>query len=164
MRSIIILDTSIFLKLLKVPVDSRDTQGVLDELEEHINRGASLLLPIAAIIETGNRIARLDNGNQRRHYAGIFIEQVSMALAGDAPWQPTAMPDTESLVAWLADFPDQAMRGISIADLTLIKEWEAACERHPRDHVRIWSLDQHLTGYDRRPAFHLRSSQSRDRA
>jgi len=148
MRSILIVDTVIFLNVLDVPGWNQNADEVRGELETHINNDVTLLLPVASIIETGNHIAQLSDGNQRRRFAGKFIDQVNKALDGEAPWQPTAVPDTATLVEWLRDFPDYAMREITIADLTLIREWEAARDRHPRHRVRIWSLDQDLTGYD----------------
>ena len=50
--------------------------------------------------------------------------------------------------------PVFAMRGVGLSDLSIIKAWEAACARHPTRRVRIWSLDQHLQGYDR--GIHIR--------
>lgn len=156
MRSVILVDTSIFLNVLDVPGFNQNSIQVRQELEELIENEDSLLLPIAAIVEAGNHIAQLSHGSNRRRFAEQFVEQVKMAFSGDAPWTPTRVPDLELLAEWLTEFPDRAMQGISLGDLTIIKEWEAACERHPRMRVRIWSLDQHLKGYDRSVRFRLR--------
>ena len=56
-----------------------------------------------------------------------------------------------NILSWLDDFPDNAMRGLSFADLSIIKEWEKACALNPMRRVRIWTLDEHLGGYDRKP-------------
>jgi len=61
------------------------------------------------------------------------------------------MPATDDWLAWLDEFPDSAMRGVSIGDLTIIKEYERQCELHPTRRVLIWSLDDDLQGYDRAP-------------
>jgi len=59
---------------------------------------------------------------------------------------------------WLGAFPDMAMRsksakkfreGVSLADLSIIKEWERNCRLHPMSRVRVWSLDSDLSCYDR---------------
>ena len=38
-----------------------------------------------------------------------------------------------------------------MVDLSIVKEWDRACRRHPHRRVFIWALDQHLTSYDRKP-------------
>jgi hypothetical protein len=72
-----------------------------------------------------------------------------LAIAGQAPWTPTPFPDQTQLDNWLTAFPDEATRGVGIADLSMIKEFERQCELHRAGRVFVWSLDQHLTGYDR---------------
>jgi len=64
----------------------QNKDAVLGGLREKIEAGWSLLLPVAAIIETGNHIAQVADGRQRRGVAGRFVEQVKMALNGEAPW------------------------------------------------------------------------------
>jgi hypothetical protein len=115
------------------------------------DEATSLLLPMAAIIETGNHVARLANGNQRRRFARIFVDQVEKAFNGDAPWRPTQIMEPSEMLEWLGQFPDRAMRGTGMADLSIIRGWESACTRHPGHRVMIWSLDDHLSGYDRDP-------------
>lgn len=152
MAVILIIDTSVFLNVLDVPAFNQHRDAVFAELAEHIKaEGTSLLLPMAAIIEAGNHIAQLVDGRQRRRYAKRFAGQVALALDGTAPWRPIAMPDAEAVRAWLPEYPGHAMRGVGMGDLSIIKEWEAACSRHPNHRVRIWSLDGALTVYDRAP-------------
>ena len=38
-----------------------------------------------------------------------------------------------------------------MSDLSIIRAWKIECSRHPTRRIRIWSLDQHLQGYDREP-------------
>lgn len=150
MPSVILVDTSIFLNVLNVAGFNQNANQLRRELENFIVNDDYLLLPIAAIVETGNHVAHLSDGGNRRRCAETFVEQVKLALSGEAPWTPTSVPDAERLADWLTEFPEHAMREISLGDLTIIKEWEAACERHPAMRVRIWSLDAQLQGYDRR--------------
>ena len=75
-----------------------------------------------------------------------------MARDGEAPWTVMRVPDALQLTAWLGDFPDSAMQGISLTDHTIIKEWEQQCDLHPHRRVRIWSLDEHLQSDDRHPS------------
>ncbi|MBF0129271.1 MAG: hypothetical protein HQL33_04705 [Alphaproteobacteria bacterium] len=150
--SVIIVDTSIFLNVLDVPAFNQNRSAVYGEFKNLLaDQNISLLLPMAAVIETGNHIAQVADGGLRRLSARRFTEQVKAAMCGDAPWRTTQVPGSEAIEEWLDEFPDHAMRGIGMGDLSIIKEWEACCRRHPRHRVRIWSLDNAMAGYDRAP-------------
>lgn len=149
MPVVTIVDTCIFLNVLDVPAFNQHRDTILDELGRRITEGENLLLPFCAILEAGNHIAQLADGGNRRRYAEIFVTQVRAALEGATPWTPTHALTLEDLALWLGDYPDSAMREVGLGDLTIIREWEAACIRHPQYRVLIWSLDGGLTGYDR---------------
>jgi len=149
--TVCLVDTSIFCNVLEVPNRCQDKDAVLDGLREKIESGWSLLLPVAAIIETGNHIAQVADGRQRRGVAERFVEQVKMALNGEAPWVVTPLPEKEAWLAWLNEFPEHAMREVGIGDLTIIKEFERQCTLYSMRRVLIWSLDGDLDGYDRIP-------------
>ena len=151
MSDIVIVDTSVLLNVLDVPEFNQHQAAVFAQFKELLNSNASLLLPMATIFETGNHIARLSDGGLRRRYAEIFRDRIREALEGTAPWVPIRFPDSQQLAGWLDDFPDCAMRGPGMSDLSIIKAWEVECSRHPSRRIRIWSLDQHLQGYDRGP-------------
>lgn len=151
MSQVVIVDTSVLLNVLDVPAFNQNRDDVFGEFEEFVDAGASLLVPMAAVFETGDHIADLTDGRQRRRYAERFCEAIRDALAGDAPWTPIRFPDAEQLQNWLRDFPDYAMRGPDLSDLSIIKAWEIACQRHSSRRVRIWSLDGDLRGYDQNP-------------
>ena len=151
MLEVVIVDTSVLLNVLDVPGFNQDRDTVLDQFEMLMEAGASLLLPVAAVFETGNHIADLPDGGQRRRYAGIFRGQVRKALNGEAPWALIPLPDSGQLALWLDDFPDCAMRKEGMSDLSIIKAWDAACTRHRNQRVRIWSHHLQLQSYDRQP-------------
>ncbi len=148
---IVIIDTTVFLNALDVPSFNQHRESVLKQLTALIDESyANLLLPRATIIETGNHIAHLSNGGLRRASALIFVREVKLAIAGSAPWTPTRSITSADLGGLLDRFPDLAMRGIGLADVSIVREWELACQFHPTRRVRIWSLDHHLSGYDRK--------------
>ena len=151
MSDIIIVDTSVLLNVLDVPAFNQHRTEVFARFEALADADASFLLPMAAIFETGNHIADLPNGGQRRRYAEMFRNRMREALEGEAPWVPIRFPDSQQLKGWLDSFPDYAMRGPDMSDLSIIKAWEAECERHQSRRVRIWTLDRDLQGYDRKP-------------
>lgn len=160
MPDVVIVDTTVLLNVLDVPPRNQNRDAVLAEFDALVDGGASILLPMAVVFETGNHIARLPNGGRRRHHAEHFCDQVRMALEDEAPWTLVPLPEPAALAQWLGKFPDHVMRGRpekkkkggpSMSDLSITEAWEAARTRHPNRRVRIWSLDGDLRGYDRRP-------------
>ena len=151
MGVIVIVDTSILLNILDVPSFNQDREVVLGQFEQYIDQDATLLVPLGVVLEAGNHVAQLDDGNKRWRHAKKFQDQMGKALAGEAPWNLVPLPDHEQLNSWLNEFPDSASRKAGLVDLSIIKAWEAARRRHSLSHVRIWSLDDHLKGYDHEP-------------
>lgn len=149
--TVCLVDTSILLNVLDVPGRNQQRRAVLARLRKLLAEPADLLLPFAAIVETGNHIAHIADGRQRRACAERFVAEVQKALDGEAPWTVTPLPGPQEIRGWLDRFPDAAMRGAGLADLSIIVAWEAQCARWPARRVLVWSLDRHLDGCDRRP-------------
>ncbi len=104
---------------------------------------------MAAIVEVGNHIAQLGNGALRRAAAERFIAEVRKALADEAPWKPINFPSNQEVLSWLDAFPDAAMQGLGMGDLSIKKEWEDLCAKYRMSRVRVWTLDDDLAGLDR---------------
>lgn len=160
MSDIVLLDTSVYLNVLDVPGRNQDRLAILEEFGDRCKQGDYFLLPMATIWETGNHIAKLSKGNERRKYAEKLVNDVKGAIHGNTPYRPTHFPDREEFLRWLADFPAHAQKnksasktreGVSLADLSIIKEWERTRSIHSMSRVLIWSLDGDLTRYDRNP-------------
>ncbi len=150
--SICLLDTSVFVEFLNVPNMNTRHAEICDELKQKIGDGEFLFLPLATILETGNHIAQNGNGTQRRKIAVFFVEQVQLALEGKSPFTPIVTPKQEAMQQWLTEFPDFAMRGQGLGDLSIIHDWKRMCTLSPAHRVCIWSLDQHLASHDRKPS------------
>ena len=82
MLGIVIVDTTVLLNVLDVPGFNQNRDAVLAGLEELLDTGDNLLLPMAAIFEAGNHIAQLDDGRQRRGCAKVFRDQVRAGVVG----------------------------------------------------------------------------------
>ncbi|WP_228060859.1 hypothetical protein [Coleofasciculus sp. LEGE 07092] len=121
-----IVDTSIFCEFLNIPNMNSSREEVLNEFEKLVRNDTSFLLPITAVYETGNHIAQLSDGGNCRRFAQAFVTEVHKAINGDAPWQIMRVPKVEEIGIWLNEFPDSAMRKVSMGDLSIIKEWEEA--------------------------------------
>ncbi|HPS91878.1 MAG TPA: hypothetical protein PKV33_06950 [Methanothrix sp.] len=147
MAAICLIDTSIFVEILCVPGKTSDYEQVISELKEKIENGESLFLPMATILETGNHIAQNGDGRQRRSYAHKFVLQVRQALEGRSPFKPISFPEKEQLQQWLSEFPDSAMRGNSLGDLSIIHDYSRFCRQNSRREIYIWSRDSHLSSF-----------------
>ena len=146
--TICIVDTSIVHELLNVPGWASRHDELVAAYAERQRREEAFLLPMAVLIETGNHIAQLADGARRRTTAERFQQFARTALAGQSPFTPTPLPSPLDIATWLDDFPDRAMQKIGLADRSLIALWEHHRQLHRARRVYIWSLDQHLTGYD----------------
>lgn len=160
LSAIVLIDTSVYLNVLDVPGFNQARASVLADFERSIQSNDHFLLPLAAVWETGNHIAHLEDGQTRRRYGQVLIKDVARAFSGEVPYRATHFPERTEFLHWLEDFPDTVMRsksedkqreGVSLADLSIIKEWEHNCHLHPMTRVRVWSLDSDLAGYDRQP-------------
>ena len=152
MSDIVFVDTSILVNVLGVPFMSDQQDEVLDHMAERIAAADVLMLPAATVLETGNHIAQVGDGRQRRACAADLKDVVRQAVAG-MPWQLAPLPeDPATFASLLDDFPDHAMRTVGFGDLSIIHAWGTACSRFRGRRVAIWSLDADLQGYDRQPS------------
>ena len=109
--SMVLIDTSVFCNVEPVPGRDQNHQAVTEELERLIKGGSTLLLPMTSVLETGNHIAHLDNGSERRKTAAKFCKLVKDAIDGIAPWTPTPLWEIETMKLWLDEFPQATMEG-----------------------------------------------------
>ncbi|MBE9227414.1 hypothetical protein IQ264_18460 [Phormidium sp. LEGE 05292] len=159
MSSICLIDTSIFLEILNVPNYNQHRESVLEDFQTYSQCGCTFLLPMANILETGNLIAQNGDGTMRRKTALRFVAEVKAAFRGEAPWRPTTFPDTQEILKWIDKFPDLAGRnkapdkqeGTSFGDLSIIQEFQNACNLFSMSEVFIWSLDRDLANHHQKP-------------
>jgi hypothetical protein len=151
MADVAIVDTSVLCNVLNVPKLNNEREVVMEELTILLQQGTHLLLPMAVVYETGNHIAHITNGRQRRGFATLFVGEVQKAIAGEAPWTVMQVPTLEEVAQWLTHFPESAMQGAGMGDWSIIQEWEKSRRLFSNRRVFIWSLDIHLQGYDSHP-------------
>ena len=132
-----------------VPGRNQHREKVLDQLATLIDSGDHLFIPMAAIVEVGNHIAHVDNGAHRWSAAERFVTEVRSALANEAPWKPIKFPANQEVLKWLNAFPDSAMKGIGMGDLSICQEWDACCHQYSMSRVWVWTLDRDLAGLNR---------------
>ncbi len=143
------IDTSVMLNLLEVPEMCSKAKEVKEQWKEVLRTEEVLILPVATIIETGNHIAHISNGNVRRTIAGKFGEYLRKTAEGEAPWQLYGVElDKEGLLYLAEHIEENAMREIGVGDLSIIYAYEQYKEKTPAiGKIMIWATDTHLQGY-----------------
>ena len=148
MKGICLVDTSIFVQIVNVPFMSNDRPAILEALKSKLAATESLFLPMATIIETGNHIGQNGDGRQKRACAIDFVKQVELAIDGKSPFTALNFLEAKDMRRWLAEFPNWAMRGSGLGDLSIVHDWERIRDQNEARRVYIWSLDEHLAAYD----------------
>ncbi len=75
MSAISIIDTSVFLNLLDVPNRNGEREQVYQAFSEYVELGATFILPMATIIETGNHIARTEMVEPGEQLHNAFVNK-----------------------------------------------------------------------------------------
>lgn len=154
MADVVFVDSSVLLCLLNVPGKNSGRVGVVAEFDRLLGEDVVMILPLASVIETGNHIAHLDDGYQRRTAALSLeailrqsIEATPPWVVGETRWDAELISDLiegvpASAVASLHLLAEQARVGAG--DASIIHE----ARRYRRQthvpsgqRVRIWSLD-----------------------
>ena len=148
------VDTSVFCNVLPVPGRDQHRGEVLGELEHKVARREPLILPVTAVIETGNFIAQLDDGGVRRRTGETFTAVLRLVIQGRAPWR---LHQFEWGVDFLSRFLDgadtkaslveHAVNKLGAGDLCVLTERQTYTLRTGLADVRIWTRDNALSGY-----------------
>lgn len=148
------VDTSILLNLLAVSGFDQERDRVVDEFKGITSSGATLILPTAAIIETGNHIRHVANGDARRKAAISFDNLLRRTIASDAPWELNGVDWSPDFLQSICDgsgtqmsLVDHAISGIGVGDLTILAEAKQYRDRTRIPDVRVWSLDHDLNAH-----------------
>ena len=145
-----IIDTSILLNILDIPNRNANHEEVIKEFKSLAeSKNETLILPLASIIETGNHIAHIGDGNIRREKAKLFSTYLKKTANGEAPWEYFGKElDKDDLSIIADEFPANAMMETGIGDMSIIRAYEKYKELVPSiGTIMIWSLDGHLQGY-----------------
>lgn len=144
------IDTSIIMNLLEIPKMCDEAERIKDEFREAVVNGETLILPISTIIESGNHIAHISDGNIRRDRAEKFKAFLKGIADDTAPWKLYGVELTKKDINYLADrFPESALTlKMGLGDLSIIRFYENFKETVPAiGKIMIWSTDRHLVGY-----------------
>ncbi|MEU1210955.1 hypothetical protein ACFYSH_11135 [Streptomyces sp. NPDC005791] len=138
-----------------MPGKCQDRKQVIDELKsKREQRETDLLLPVTAIIETGNHIAQVSDGRARRSCAQRLSGVLVTVIEGNAPW---ALNEVEWDAAHLRALVDggstgsslieHACNGLGCGDLNILIERDRYLARTSGVRATIWTLDTLLKSY-----------------
>jgi hypothetical protein len=159
MRPVVFVDTSVLLNLLRVPHMDSHRDKVIDRLSR-LRQACDLVLPVTAIIETGNHIAQIARGDARGSCAERLAEVIKMSIRGEAPWVLNS-------VAWDSEFLESLLNGagtgatlvelarakLGCGDLSILTEVARYRARTSRVAVSVWTLDDQLSSYSESPPY-----------
>lgn len=160
MRKIVVLDTNVLCVWLRVPGkdacgpdgDRWDYGRVNQTIERETDAGATFILPLACIIETGNHIAQAPHS--RRERAVALADLIRKTADQESPWGAFTDQSTLWSVEKLKDladtWPDLAGARISLGDAT-IKDVAEHYAQMGWD-VEILTADRGLKAYEPRTA------------
>lgn len=154
-RRVEFVDTSILCNLLEIPGKCQHREKVVEEYRaKQESRDCDLLLPVTAIIETGNHIAQLGHGRQRHSCAQRFAGMLRMVVDGNAPW---ALNEVEWNAAHLealiaggrtgSTLVEHACSGLGCGDLNILIERDRYLARTSGVLASVWTLDTLLSAH-----------------
>ncbi|MFF1464156.1 hypothetical protein [Streptomyces sp. NPDC058330] len=149
------VDTSILCNLLGVPGKCQDREQAIEELKsKRERRETDLLLPVTAVIETGNHIAQVSDGRSRRSCAERFSGVLTTVIEGRAPWALNELEwDGAHLRALVAggstgsSLIEHACNRLGCGDLNILIERDRYLARTSGVRATIWTLDELLRSY-----------------
>lgn len=150
--TICLLDTTILCNILPVPGRNQREAEITADMREKVVR-ETLVLPLTTVLGIGNHIGQLPDGRRRRRAAERLVRLVTDSIEGKTPWEPMSVEilRPEEMGSWIVHFPDYALSGIGLGDVSIIQEFEHLKRILPSERpIYIWTLDDHLSGY-RRP-------------
>ncbi|GAA4393801.1 hypothetical protein [Tsukamurella soli] len=84
----VFVDTSVVCNLLGIPGKSRSRERISREYERLLLQGVRMVLPVSAVIETGDHIAHITTPNVEIYsYAVKFAELLQRIVDGSMPWR-----------------------------------------------------------------------------
>lgn len=149
------IDTSVLCELIRVPGKNQQAEAVRGEFGQRIDDGERFVLPITAVIETGNHIAQADG--PRREAAQRLVALLRSAMADETPF-------VLNQVTWDEDFLDALCKGnathqtfvdlagnglMGAGDVAILVERDqfVAGSAYSATDVRVWTLERVLGAY-----------------
>lgn len=130
-QKVVIIDTSILCVWLKVPGketcgtnnDRWDYDRASAKIEEEVNAGSLLVLPMTTIIESGNHIAQ--SAGNKHELVNRFADLIEATISGTTPWtefgQMSSLMSGDALRRMLGKWRGTAIAGQSLGDALIVE-------------------------------------------
>ncbi len=139
-------------------METIDRAGVLAELDRKASSGVSLILPIAAVIETIQHVQRIENGSDRRRCAQNLDDRMTETLTRVLPWNFVQTAWDEDLLrdyfAQTPPLPPTLVESLSLkageaGDLLLMSEFRRLRSSYTSSlfDVDVWTHDNKLRAF-----------------
>jgi hypothetical protein len=153
MHKVTLIDTSVLCELLRVPGKCQQPDAVEKEFISRAEAGERFVIPITAVIETGNHISQASG--DRRRAAESLSRLLEQARSSTTPFVLNATSWDESFIADLCSgdgtaqsFVDLLGNGLMGAgDIAILVERDQFKARSALATVGIWTLESVLSAY-----------------
>lgn len=146
------IDTSVLCELLAVPGMCSQHDDIRTEFELRGDDGQQFVIPITAVIETGNHIAQ--SAGDRRAAAERFVGFLAAAGASESPftvhrlgWDDEFLRELCAGNATGQPFIDLANARMGAGDVAILVERDRFKRDSAYTHVQVWTLDEALGAY-----------------
>lgn len=149
------VDTSVLVQLLDVPHMNDRRDELLNEQARKRDSSVQMILPITSVIETGNHIAHVADGVQRRSCAERFTAVLRLVADRKAPWVLHEVGWDGDFLRELADggsthtpLVDHASSRVGCGDLSILVERDRYLAGVAKGiSAGIWTLDEGLAAW-----------------
>ncbi len=151
MTTVTFIDTSVLCELLQVPGKSSPTRkaDVVAELDRRWRAGERFVIPVTAMVETGNHIAQCDG--DRYEIAGRLVRLLRSAAAEDGYWRVLQTRLDSDFLTALCDgdstgrsFEALAAAKVGAGDVALLVERDQLIAGSAFTSAHVWTLDAAL--------------------
>jgi hypothetical protein len=146
------IDTSVLCELLQVPGMCSQHEDIRTEFELRGDDGERFVIPITAVIETGNHIAQA--ASDRRAAAERFVgfltavgESQSRFMVHLLSWDGDFLKELCAGNATGQRFIDLANAKMGAGDVAILVERDRFKRDSAYTHVQVWTLDEALSAY-----------------
>ncbi len=142
-KKICLIDTSILTLIFRVPNygSEKDFDNATNIFEAKKENKETIYLPMATLIETGNHIGQISDGDLRRERATLFMSLIKQGLDKNEPFAMLTFLKEDQLKEWIDSFPDYASAQVGFGDLSIIKDLELIKKENKNTEVYIWTID-----------------------
>lgn len=145
MNLVVFVDTSVLVNLLNIPYMNERLSEANQEYARLTAADAQFVIPAATLIETGNHIAHISDGNTRYKIGTTFANLIKEAVDGNSTWIVAAELSQTVLQNGLDFFIQSVSQGIGIGDSLICTQFDDFWKnKQPIGTMQLWSFDKHL--------------------